>query len=785
MKIPQPIFVRRASFVASFAITLSSCPAADLTWTGANPATWDVATTANWDDAGATTWTNGDNAIFDTGAKTANIAGTGITVGNLTNAGGILTLRSITDNLGAITIKPGGATWNTGGGEIEFFNDSGTSSFDTPLSIATGDTLTIAGGGTFDAGQDPTGADWSSTGAILDATSATIVRGNAGSIGRFATVKLVAGSTFFHERNLAQIYSNHWEIAGPGSVTFDNRYAQALTLSGIMSGSATLLFKGLETVDAGGIGFALLNNLGNTFSGGIVVEGVPAVPAVVSPPSPAIPAINSLLQVGLGDGSLGAVPATLDVDNIILKNGGRFRLNGTTTPPAVFISMHPNRGITLDNGGVIIANGNAHTIAGPITGTGGLTMGVSADGSANTITLTNTTNDYTGGTNIVRGTLRTGVAGSLPVGTLLTIGGASSTNSTFEMNGFPSTVGGISGIGNSTRTIQNNGAAATTLTINVPANAGYAYGSLIAGSQAINIVKDGLGNQQFVRTDGYAKDVGNVTVNAGTLDWVVADSYGALTVNGGTLNLGRTVSAFAMTANPSSFTAAADSTTNYAVPINNWTGIAGIGFPALTVTGNLTIAAGSSFIAKVTAAANVSNFSNTNKSFTIGTVGGTASALGTLSVDSSGFLATGATGTWSLVLIGKNLVLNYTVGNAYDNWATTNITAIQPTAAIGFDQDPDSDGIKNGLEYILGGNPLAPGSASITSTLDADNLTITCTRATSSKTITTQTVQWSGDLVTWTDIVVPATDPDTVSIIIPRTNAVEGKLFTRLNVTYP
>ncbi len=154
MKNRRSNLLRRASFAAPLIIALSaSATAADLTWVGPNPGTWDVGTTANW-SGDTTTWTNGDNAIFNAGTYTVNPADTGVTVGNLTYAGGgVLTLKSVTDNLGKITINPGGAAWNTGGGEIEFFNDNNT--FDTPLAMTSGDTLTVTGGGTFDTGQNP------------------------------------------------------------------------------------------------------------------------------------------------------------------------------------------------------------------------------------------------------------------------------------------------------------------------------------------------------------------------------------------------------------------------------------------------------------------------------------------------------------------------------------------------------------------------------------------------------------------------------------------------------
>ncbi len=108
-----------------------------------------------------------------------------------------------------------------------------------------------------------------------------------------------------------------------------------------------------------------------------------------------------------------------------------------------------------------------------------------------------------------------------------------------------------------------------------------------------------------------------------------------------------------------------------------------------------------------------------------------SAAGATFSVDATGF--TSGAGTWSLGVSGLNLVLSYSAGDPYTNWATTNITNIQPAAPAGFDQDADGDGVKNGLVFILGGNPLVPNSSTLPSiSLDPTNLTFSYTRSTDS-----------------------------------------------------
>ncbi|MDP4996912.1 MAG: hypothetical protein NWQ16_11890, partial [Akkermansiaceae bacterium] len=90
------------------------------------------------------------------------------------------------------------------------------------------------------------------------------------------------------------------------------------------------------------------------------------------------------------------------------------------------------------------------------------------------------------------------------------------------------------------------------------------------------------------------------------------------------------------------------------------------------------------------------------------------------------------------------------------------------------------------MEFVLGGNPIvADASILPTATLGTSSLTFSYSRTEDSKASTTQKVQWSTDLSEWNDIVIPPSDPDSVSIDIPRSNAPDGILFTRLHVLLP
>ena len=141
-------------------------------------------------------------------------------------------------------------------------------------------------------------------------------------------------------------------------------------------------------------------------------------------------------------------------------------------------------------------------------------------------------------------------------------------------------------------------------------------------------------------------------------------------------------------------------------------------------------------------------------------------------------------------------VISYTgpsAGSGYAAWATT----MKLTAANnGANQDPDSDGISNLMEYVLGGDPLAASTSILpVQTSDATHIYLSFSRSVASKSDTTQFVQWSTDLSTWTSIpvgsasagavnvVTNGSNPETVTVTIPRSNAgAGGRLFTRLQV---
>jgi len=123
----------------------------------------------------------------------------------------------------------------------------------------------------------------------------------------------------------------------------------------------------------------------------------------------------------------------------------------------------------------------------------------------------------------------------------------------------------------------------------------------------------------------------------------------------------------------------------------------------------------------------------------------------------------------------------------------------------GPEQDADGDGIKNVLEYVLGGIPVGASSSDLsilpTQSLTAGDVILTFKRSDLSEADAVLKAQWSADLATWNDLAtigagdaLPAVDVtedspsaalDTVTITLPRGNAVNGKLYVRLQATKP
>jgi autotransporter-associated beta strand protein len=142
----------------------------------------------------------------------------------------------------------------------------------------------------------------------------------------------------------------------------------------------------------------------------------------------------------------------------------------------------------------------------------------------------------------------------------------------------------------------------------------------------------------------------------------------------------------------------------------------------------------------------------------------------------------------------------------YDLWALgKGLTGSSGSATDpAFDADPDHDGIKNGLEWVLGGNPTQNDAPNIKPTVavSGGSLVQTFKREETSISETALVIEYGSNLLAWPKYVTigattsgpdangvvvtvnTAATPDAVSVNIPTAgNALGGKLFARMKVT--
>jgi autotransporter-associated beta strand protein len=173
--------------------------------------------------------------------------------------------------------------------------------------------------------------------------------------------------------------------------------------------------------------------------------------------------------------------------------------------------------------------------------------------------------------------------------------------------------------------------------------------------------------------------------------------------------------------------------------------------------------------------------------------------VGSLSIDGQPPLADGlySAATHPLFITGSGSIRVGVGGSGYASWASG--YPFNVGANDGPTQDADFDGIRNILEYVLGGIPVGAGSGNTsilpTQTLTATDLILTFKRSDLSETDVTLKVQWSANMIGWNDFATigagdalpavdvtensPTADVDTVVVTIPRSLA-PGKIFARL-----
>ncbi|WP_075089608.1 beta strand repeat-containing protein [Verrucomicrobium spinosum] len=257
------------------------------------------------------------------------------------------------------------------------------------------------------------------------------------------------------------------------------------------------------------------------------------------------------------------------------------------------ITLAGNAGISAASAGVVA------TLSGNIGEAGGSrVLQINTNNATGTVVLSGN-NTFTGGVEIVAGTLRMGSTGALNASTPNIVTFTNNINVKTGLNGINTTAGGLSSPGDGgTSTVHNNHATAAQLILNVAESANYpTYGGMIADGGtggALTLVKDGLGTQ--VLTGTASTYTGGTVLNAGVLRISGDRSLGNvpatfsatnLTFNGGTLQL---AASFNLDANRGITLLAGGGTLDTAGSDSTYSGtITGAGIFIKAGTGNLTL----------------------------------------------------------------------------------------------------------------------------------------------------------------------------------------------------
>ncbi|MHA3772945.1 beta strand repeat-containing protein [Verrucomicrobiota bacterium sgz303538] len=440
--------------------------------------TWDL-TIKNW-DAGAVphvAWTNGNDAVFGGTGGTVTV-GTSLSAGNISFTS---TGYTIATTSGALTLT-GGVTNVTGLNTISDvggLNLSGAQAFDVTgglvVSTAISGSATITKSGSGMLGFS--GANTGFTGKInitagrfglngdaaLGAVPGALVADSLTINGGILTdgIPTNANGTTFSNGGVYTINANRGVVIGNlgGTIQVGYNAAGRITIAGPVSGTGVL-----TKTDSGDL--ALLG--ANTYSGGTTISGGAVIVGELTTGGSSLEGTSTSLGTGdvnVAGGQLILSGTNISIPNNVTLNGSvtvNNRVGGLIGGFQSGASANTLTG-TLTLAGTGLRNvstwwsDKSLTLAGKVTGTGGLQVnniaGAAANNEGGVIILGNAANDYSGdtvvannglSTSTVLPTLRLGASDVIPDGAGK---GNVTVNGRLDVNNQTDTINGLSGTG--------------------------------------------------------------------------------------------------------------------------------------------------------------------------------------------------------------------------------------------------------------------------------------------------------------------------------------------------
>jgi autotransporter-associated beta strand protein len=348
------------------------------------------------------------------------------------------------------------------------------------------------------------------SGGTTIAAGATLQLGNGGSIGSIIGNVVDNGTLAV---NRTGVLSLAGDITGTGNLTLAGGGALVLTGSNTYSGGTTINAGTLQ-LGAGGTSGSIVGNVvdngtfainrSDAFTFGGVISGTGSF-AQLGTGTTTLTAANSYA----GGTTIAGGTLAVGADNNLGAAAGGVAFSGAGTLQFLS-SFATSRAVTLNATGTFDTQANTDTLAGVISGPGGLTKVGSG------ILFLNAGNTYSGPTAVNAGTLQAGVANALSTATAVTV----ASGATFNLNSFNQSIGSLAGggnvaLGSATLTTGNDGTSTT-------------FSGAIGGTGGLTKVGGGA----FTLT-GASTYTGPTNVNAGTLFVNGSIANSAVTVNSG------------------------------------------------------------------------------------------------------------------------------------------------------------------------------------------------------------------------------------------------------------